>query len=83
MVFPRCAKIFIKLSFVQVEQHKGVCEESKRMPVFSDDQFIDSLKELETPEVGEFELFFELPGIKVYRKFLEVPILLMKFIYNI
>lgn len=53
------------------------------MPVFSDDQFIDSLKELETPEVGEFELFFELPGIKVYRKFLEVPILLMKFIYNI
>ena len=48
------------------------------MPAFSDDQFSDSLKELKTPDIGEFELFFELPGIKVYRKFLEVIILLFK-----
>ena len=42
------------------------------MPVFSDCQFIESLKELDNPVLDEYELFVELSGIKVYRKFIEV-----------
>ncbi|XP_039266468.2 phosphatidylcholine transfer protein-like [Styela clava] len=38
---------------------------------FSEDEFIKTMKELENPELSDYEFFVESHGVKVYRKYSE------------
>jgi len=42
------------------------------MAVFEDRRFTDSLKELESPKLDDYELFVECMGVTIYRKYIEV-----------
>ena len=50
--------------------------------IFSDDQFQKALEELEIPNVEGYELFVEYPGIKVFRKFIEVTVFKINYLFK-